>query len=77
MWHRLRVASPRLRCRGHDRDLRNADAERGPLERAVPKALRVAVAEIATMMIDELYAEHLVDEYGALCCRLLDKLARK
>ena len=33
--------------------------------------------EIATMMIDELYAEHLVDEYGALCARLLDKLARK
>lgn len=43
----------------------------------MPKALRVDVAEIATMMIDELYAEHLVDEYGALCCRLLDKLARK
>ena len=42
----------------------------------VPKGLRGDVAEIAAL-IDKVCAEHLDDEYGALCLRLLAKLARK
>ena len=42
----------------------------------VPKALRGDVAEIAALT-DKVCAEHLDDEYGALCLRLLGKLARK
>ena len=42
----------------------------------VPKALRANVAEIAALT-DKVCAEHLDDEYGALCRRLLGKLARK
>ena len=42
----------------------------------VPKALRDDVAEIAAL-IDVVCAGHLDDEYGALCRRLLGKLARK
>ncbi|MHB1987283.1 MAG: DUF6398 domain-containing protein [Acidimicrobiales bacterium] len=42
----------------------------------VPKALRVEVAEILAV-IDSMCAEHLDDEYGELCHRLLGRLARK
>ena len=42
----------------------------------VPKALRGNVAEMAAL-IDKVCAEHLDDEYGALCLRLLGKLGRK
>ncbi len=42
----------------------------------VPKALRADVAEIAAL-VDEVCAEHLDDEYGALSRRVLAKLARK
>ena len=42
----------------------------------VPKALQVDVAEMAAL-IDKVCVEHLDDEYGALCLRLLGKLARK
>ena len=42
----------------------------------VPKALRGDVAGIAAL-IDKVCAEHLDAEYGALCLRLLGKLARK
>ncbi|MHB1783897.1 MAG: DUF6398 domain-containing protein [Acidimicrobiales bacterium] len=42
----------------------------------VPRALRGHVAEIAAL-IDAVCAEHLDDEYGALCLQLLAKLARK
>ena len=42
----------------------------------VPKALQADVTEMATL-VDEVCAEHLDDEYGARCHRLLAKLARK
>lgn len=42
----------------------------------VPKALRGDVTEIAAL-IDDVCTEHLDGEYGALCRRLLAKLARK
>lgn len=57
-------------------DFDTPTSSKDPSRPRVPEALRVEVAAIAAM-IDKVCAEHLDDEYGALCYLLLAKLARK